>query len=282
METKQGTLPQVETKTNKVGFKIHEKALTKDKQGKRKIVDIKGKKYFEVTLFKPNFNGAVTVTGKEVGYVDSAKIIVPAYAISLDSFHPEKLYISLPESYTVNVSLDLGSTGVPLEKEPTKMQHEWDKIERLPVAALKDALNENQWISFTIAKGQLGKPYKLKNGQEHASVFIPTSDRELSEGSFVVNTNCVKKINGQDHLYSVMLSKTGLFRVIKSEQVGLDGKGEALYDNKILKEQVTGEEIASYFIRGRERELSTPRQDDIEDIVTNDKQNNDELSQNQL
>lgn len=240
------------------GFEIARHQVERYKSGKVVCHEINGHRYSKVFLSKgTNFNGLEDKDGNSIHQIPEnafATFLVPFGCVQNHRYDDDKSYISVPENYLFKISIDLGKTGNILESG--KNEHNWIYIENVSIGLLKDLVEQNKFISFTISEKQKGADYETSDKSKRTTILIPSSAGDYGGCRITCSQNCIKEIDGKPHLRLVSLHGNGIFAIQKSNIIGQDEiTKKNKYGDTIIVAKLKGSEIADLFKKPREQDL---------------------------
>ncbi|MDQ0361567.1 hypothetical protein [Breznakia pachnodae] len=249
-----------------MGFNINIKLLDRKENGELNAFPIKGsngKTYEFVKVNLPsnvNFGGFKDNQGNEIFGVSGASVIVPKGSIMQDKYNEDKAYINLKGDYVFkSVNIDLGLTGRKLEDG--KNEHNFSKLENVPIGVVEDSFAKNQWHTFTITPKMRGTDYITQEGDERTTVVIPAGRGELSGGRFTVSPKNITPVKDRDDLLQVAIHRDAVFTIMKSEEVGINpDTGKKEYSSIVMAEKVTAKDLAEYYKKPEEKFLTRDEQ----------------------
>ncbi len=226
-----------------VYINVPDNRIVKDK-GENRLFDINGRKYLKILLPKgTNFSGITSKNNKKIYQVEGGSFLVPVNAVSFSPYQQGMYMIKLSESYQLQIDVDLGKTGEKLENG--KDQHHFERINVSPLI-LKDSLPSAQWMHFSITE-KMKKDYTREDGEQRSMIFIPNRhEGELSGCFFIVSAKCVRHTK-KEGIYSVSVHRDNRFNVLKSIQTGVNAQNRPIFENKVIKSNVSANELQQYY-----------------------------------
>lgn len=249
------------------GYIISKKQVLRDKNRIRSRM-INDKEYATVLLPRNiNYGGILDSDGNPVHMLPQnavASYLVPIKSVQNHRYNDSKYYISVPEGYHFRISVDLGATGNTLQNG--KREHTWTTINNVSVDQMREFYSQGRFVTFTISKGQQGKPYFTKDGSQRTTVLIPSQGGQYAGGRISCSTKLLKEIPGHSNILQVSLPSHAVFAILKSEIIGENPKtGKPVFGESKVIGRLKGFEIADLFKMPEDKELTIDNQLDEAD-----------------
>lgn len=224
-----------------MGLSISKNCVVKDENNEIKRTTL-GQHGMYITLAK------IRMMNVELdGVKGSISFDVPLNTIREDNYDPKRYYIDLKDDEIVVVSRDMGPTGNKLEDG--RNEHRWEKAS-YTINQIKEGLPaKSKYYSFTISKN-MARSYERKDGLKMASIVLP--EGKLQGYHICLPENCLKEIEGKDHLWKVSVKDGVNYNVIKNVVKSVNPEtNQKEYDSKVA-ETLSAAQVFEYFNEGYE------------------------------